>query len=53
MLSSSNALLSNWGETLICRGLKRRKLVEFSESDTRALKALGHQSKIACLKLRP
>ena len=29
--------MSNWGETLIYRGLKQPKLVEFSESDTRAL----------------
>ncbi len=32
-----NALLSNWGETLICRGLKQRKFVEFSQSDRRAI----------------
>ena len=37
----ANPLLSLWGETLICRGLKQRKLVEFSESDRRGLNCVG------------
>jgi hypothetical protein len=33
-----NPLLSKWGETLIFRGLKRRKFVEFSQGDRRGIK---------------
>jgi hypothetical protein len=37
-------LLSNWGETLIFRGLKQRKFVEFSQSDRRGINCCQQQS---------